>query len=398
MRWVNLSIPVPSLPVSGLLHWVKDLMKEWKYRHGDETPRPIDLQNLKVEAVFRHDFPKNISQSGAEQNDFVREALQKFMSGLERDTPIASSFSSISSMVRIISPPVCKNAQLEDIIKYEARQLIPFDLREVEWRHLPAGEQTIEEDDFLKGKIILTAVKTDVVEKILKSFEPLRGQVDLLINEALIAAEVGRLLAKSETDSATAILEMHSEHSGLTVVDRETLWHRDIPLGGNHFTRQISRELKVAFEKAEHLKIHAMDADDPKLIFQAMQPTFDDLLAELKRSLQFVKSLDGQRKVETLYVTGGPSELPGVLQYLGKKLEIPVSDISDRDLAIAGIEGNDRNDYLSAIILAAQRLGYGLFRTNFIPKSLGFGLGSKTAWGIKIGQTGITAAKVSLRS
>ena len=49
-------------------------------------------------------------------------------------------------------------------------------------------------------------------------------------------------------------------------------------LGGNHFTKALTKQMKLTFAKAEHLKRNAMKAEDPKAVFQAMRPVFSELL------------------------------------------------------------------------------------------------------------------------
>lgn len=56
-----------------------------------------------------------------------------------------------------------------------------------------------------------------------------------------------------------------------------------IPIGGNHFTKALTKEMKLTFAKAEHLKRNATAAADPKAVFQAMRPVFNDLLTQLQR-------------------------------------------------------------------------------------------------------------------
>ena len=56
------------------------------------------------------------------------------------------------------------------------------------------------------------------------------------------------------------------------------VWQRSVPIGGNHFTKALTKELRLTFAKAEHLKRNAMKAEDPKAVFQAMRPVFSDLL------------------------------------------------------------------------------------------------------------------------
>jgi len=103
MRYVNVKIPFPSFPISSLTHLIKDLKTGWKYRRGDETPRPIDLKSLKVDTMLRHEFPEDLSQPGANTEPLISEVLQKFRGKLERGTPVASSFRSSSGVVKMLN-------------------------------------------------------------------------------------------------------------------------------------------------------------------------------------------------------------------------------------------------------------------------------------------------------
>ena len=85
---------------------------------------------------------------------------------------------------------------------------------------------------------------------------------------------------------------MGTDTTDLIVTNGIKLWLRNIPIGGNHFTRQLSRELKLTQAKAEHLKRNARQAEDPKTVFKAMRPVFTDLVNEVQRSLTFFQSMD----------------------------------------------------------------------------------------------------------
>jgi hypothetical protein len=89
--------------------------------------------------------------------------------------------------------------------------------------------------------------------------------------------------------------------------------------------------------------------------------------------------------------------MAGLTPYLEQNLEIPVEQFSFQNTPVDGLGERDAK-FIMPCLLAAQRLGYGMYRTNFIPYSSGFGLGAKAAWGIEIGQAGITAVMLSLKS
>jgi type IV pilus assembly protein PilM len=300
-------------------------------------------------------------------------------------------------LVKVISPPPVTRRQLPEIVAYEAKQQIPFDLSQVQWRSLFAGEHAFEGEFFMSGDVILTAVKNDDVQSSLKPLGELRDRVDLVTNRTLVRADLGRILLAQKPEATIALVEMHSEKTSLIVINQGKLWTRDIPIGGNHFTRQVCKELKLTFAKAEYLKLHAMEAEDPKVVFQSVRSVFEELVAEISKSLGFWKSVSAGKSIDKLFVTGGPSGLPGLTPYLEKNLQIPVEGFSFENFPLDDLGENDAK-FVMPCLLAAQRLGYGMYRTNFIPYSSGFGLGAKAAWGIEIGQAGITAVKLLLKS
>ena len=123
------------------------------------------------------------------------------------------------------------------------------------------------------------------------------------------------------------MLSIGTDTTDLVVTNGYRVWQRNIPLGGNHFTKQLSKELKLTFAKAEHLKRNPKQAEDPKAIFQAMRPVFADLVTEVQRSIGFFQSLDRKAKIGSVVMLGNTMKLPGLVQYLAKHLGYDVKEI-----------------------------------------------------------------------
>ena len=98
------------------------------------------------------------------------------------------------------------------------------------------------------------------------------------------------------------------------------VWQRNIPLGGNHFTKALTKELKLTFAKAEHLKRNALKAEDPKAVFLAMRPVFNDLVQEVQRSISFFQSVDRTAKIGRVITLGNAMKLRGLQKYLAQSL------------------------------------------------------------------------------
>ena len=102
------------------------------------------------------------------------------------------------------------------------------------------------------------------------------------------------------------------------------VWQRNIPLGGNHFTKQLSKDMKLTFAKAEHLKRNAMKAENPKVVFQAMRPVFSDLVAEIQRSIGFFSSVNRDASIGRIVGVGNGFKLAGLQKFLQQNLQMEV--------------------------------------------------------------------------
>jgi type IV pilus assembly protein PilM len=285
------------------------------------------------------EYPKLLTQPDADAPQLVKEALEQFLSrNSVRGDKVAISVSGESGLARYFKPPPVDVKKIADIVKYEAKQQIPFALEDVIWDYQRmAGGQEV--DGFaLDTEIGLFAMKREQVQKALAPFNKAGIEVDVIQLAPIaiynyVSFDVTKELGEGEEYNSEApppsivVLSVGTDTSDLVVTNGYRVWQRNIPLGGNHFTKQLSKELKLTFAKAEHLKRNPKQADDPKAIFQSMRPVFADMVTEVQRSLGFFQSLDRKAKIEGIVVLGNTVKLPGLVQYLSKHLGYEVREI-----------------------------------------------------------------------
>ena len=128
--------------------------------------------------------------------------------------------------------------------------------------------------------------------------------------------------------------------------------------------------------KAEHLKRNAKMAENPKEVFQAMRPVFNDLVNEVQRSLTFFGSMDKSADIAKIVLMGNAAKLPGLRQYLNKQLEIEVEKIDQYNRlagdAITSQKSFDENllSFAPCYGLCLQGLSQSQLKTNLLPKEL----------------------------
>lgn len=357
-------------------------LKALRCRPHEKEPR-----RLVVESFDYIEYPKILTQPEAEPAELIREALQTFLSRNEvvGDT-VAMSVGGQNGLMRFIKLPPVESKKIPDIVKYEARQQIPFSLDDVVWdyQQLTGGS---EEDGFaLEPEVGLFAMKRDQVARALAPLEAAGIEVDLIQLAPLAVYNYvcfDRLeeLASQPYDPAkppasTVVISLGTDTTDLVVTNGFRVWQRNIPIGGNHFTRALSKELKLTFVKAEHLKRNATQADDPKAVFQAMRPVFSDLLAEIQRSLGYFQSLDKAAQIGEVIALGNAMKLPGLQRYLAQNLEQEVRPIEEFNRLSAGSAGGNaqfKENVLTfgpAYGLCVQALGKSELRTNLLPEEI----------------------------
>ncbi len=359
-------------------------LKALRCRAGD-TPDTVI-----ADAFDFIEYPKILSQPDAEPAELISEALKLFLSrNSVRGDRVAISVSGQNGLARFIRLPPVESKKIPDIVRYEARQQIPFDLDDVVWDYQRMGISSEEEGFALETEIGLFAMKRDQVFRALKPLRDAGIEVDhvqltpLALYNYVAFDQLTDLPPPEEYDpdnppASVVVLSLGTDATDLVITNGYRVWQRSIPIGGNHFTKALTKDkkLKLTFAKAEHLKRNATAADDPKAVFQAMQGVFNDLLTEIQRSIGYFTSLDRAAKIERVVALGNGMKLPALRRFLSRGLGFDVT----RADSFRGITGPEvlaapafKENSLSFAVcygLCLQGLDMGVLKTNLLPSEI----------------------------
>src|SRR6476659_6577082 len=126
-----------------------------------ETP-----DQVLAEAFDYVEYPKILSQPDADPDQLVREALETFLERNDlKGCKVALAVPGQSGLVKFIKLPPVEKKRIPDIVKFEARQQIPFALEEAIWDYQQIGRQGGGEDEgedsFTMAEVGLFAMKKD---------------------------------------------------------------------------------------------------------------------------------------------------------------------------------------------------------------------------------------------
>jgi type IV pilus assembly protein PilM len=329
--------------------------------------------------------PKILSQPDAIPEELISQALDKFLKQNEIGNDlIAISVPGQSALARFIQLPPVESSKVSEIVKYEARQQIPFALEDVVWDYQTLGKGTEESGFLLEAEVGLFAMKRDQVMNQLKPFTNAEVEVELIqiaplaLYNFLSFDQLGIRLGDEVVamDSYTILLDMGADNTTLLVSNGQKIWIRNVPIGGNHFTRALTKEMKLTFAKAEHLKCNATKSPDPRAVFQALRPVFNDYVSEIQRSIGYFSSVNREAKISKVVGLGNGFKLAGLQKFLQQNLQYEVervesfSAITPDGFKDAALFEENILSFPVCYGAALQALAQTRIRTSLLPKEI----------------------------
>jgi type IV pilus assembly protein PilM len=107
----------------------------------------------------------------------------------------------------------------------------------------------------------------------------------------------------------------------------QSVFTRDISLGGNAYTEAVQRELGLPFEAAEQLKkgipVDGATYEEAQPVLHAVT---DNVLLEMQKTFDFFKASASSEQIDRIMLSGGASRVDGFREMLQERFGIPVED------------------------------------------------------------------------
>jgi type IV pilus assembly protein PilM len=349
-----------------------------------------DKSKIQADAYDFVEYPTILGQPDADAATIIRDALKTFLSrNSVKDDQVAISTAGQNGLARFVKLPPVEEKKIPDIVRFEARQQIPFKLEEVVWdyQRLPGG--SVEDGFALDAEVGLFAMKRDQVFKAIKPFEEVGIPVDYVqlaplailncMRYDVLEAEIPQAIDPDNPPPWKVILSVGTDTTDVVMTNGFRIWQRSVPLGGNHFTKAITKTLKTTFSKAEHLKRNAQSIgpDDAKALFKAMRPVYGDMVTEVQTSLRyFTMNVEKTAEVDKIIALGNAMKLPGLRKFLEQNLEIAVVQpegfqrLTGSSVISAPAFKDNILAFGTCYGLALQGLKQGLLKTNLVPQEV----------------------------
>ncbi|HEX6323826.1 MAG TPA: type IV pilus assembly protein PilM [Vicinamibacterales bacterium] len=273
--------------------------------------------------------PDSIVDGAIIDGTAVADAIRRLFDGKRlKSKEVAASLSGNAVIVKKISVPAMTEAELADSIVWEAEQYIPFDIQDVNLDYqvlAPSGEAGGGQMDVLlvaakKEKIVdYTGVITQAGRTpVIVDIDAFALQNAYEVNYGFTPGEVVALINAGA--SATNINIVQGDQSVFT---------RDVSIGGQAYTETLQKEMSLPREAAEALKqggepghdYGGMTYEDARPLLRAVS---ESVLLEIQKTFDFYKATAVSDRLDRIAVSGGASRAEGFMEMLGDRFGAPV--------------------------------------------------------------------------
>lgn len=309
----------------------------WGIDIGDSAVKAVKLKKVGKNQIALLDFQivrySDVGgEPGARREGLLPQALAALQAaGVSRDRCFVS-IAPQTVFSRFISLPPVDKRRIPEIVLYEARQQIPFNLNEVIWAYETVRKDFVPGDEIEIG---LFAVKREVIDAYLADLAPLWQQLHgIQVSSLALYNFVRHELA---IEQPAVVVDIGAQSTDLLILDGQKFWLRNLPIAGNSFTSVLEKKLNIPRAEAEKLKLEVADNRHRRKLLDVLRPMMRDMVAEVQRSVGYYKSLSQAVKFEEIYATGEGFNLFGLDRFLAEQLQYKITPLNQlRNIAYEG--------------------------------------------------------------
>src|SRR5512144_3068888 len=217
------------------------------------------------------------------------------------------------------------DAEVAESIYWEAEQYIPFDIQDVNLDY-----QILDRGDAAAGRstmdVLLVAAKKEKIADYTGVIAQ-AGRTAVVVDvDAFALQNAYEANYGIEPGAVVVLLNAGASATNINILQGDqSVFTRDISIGGNAYTEALQKELNLPFEQADQLKrgviVDGASFDDARPVLRAVS---ENVMLEIQKTFDFFKATASSDRIDRIVVSGGASRAEGFLEMLTERFEAPV--------------------------------------------------------------------------
>ena len=298
---------------------------------GSSSVKAVELKavgkGFKVVAFAIEPVPPDSIVDGAIiDGAAVADAIRRlFENKAFKTKDVAASLSGNAVIVKKINLPVMTAAELAESIYWEAEQYIPFDIQDVNLDYQILNPGTGADSTGTMDVLLVAAKKEKIADY--TGVISQAGRVPVVVDvDAFALQNAYEVNYGLEPEAVVVLLNAGASAININILTGDqSLFTRDISIGGNAYTEAVQKELNLPFESAEQLKkglpVEGSTFEDAVPVLHAMT---ENVLLEIQKTFDFFKATAASDRIDRIVLSGGASRVEGFAAALQERFSTTV--------------------------------------------------------------------------
>jgi type IV pilus assembly protein PilM len=301
---------------------------------GSSAVKAVELKpagkGYKVTAFGAEPVPPDAIVDGAIIDaGSVADAITRVFEGNKafKSKDVCASLSGNAVIVKKITLPVMTENELAESIYWEAEQYIPFDIQDVnlDYQILDPGTGPNSRGSM---DVLLVAAKKEKIGDYTNAIAQ-AGRTPVIVDvDAFALQNAFEVKSGLEADRNVVLLNAGASAININILQGDqSVFTRDISMGGNAYTEAVQKELDLPFDSAEQLKkgipVDGATYEEAQPVLHAVT---ENVLLEIQKTFDFYKASASADHIDRIMLSGGASRVDGFHQMVQERFNAPVED------------------------------------------------------------------------
>jgi type IV pilus assembly protein PilM len=271
-----------------------------------------------VRVAMRPLLPDAIVEGEIMDYGLVSEAVQGLFQDLGlKGADVVTAIGGHDVIIKKIEMDRMKEAHAREVIRWEAEQHVPFDIKSVELDFQildPQGSGP-------QMQVLLVAAKRELVDNKVGLLQ------DAGVNPVIIDIDAFALHNAFEhnypnaLDGIIALVNVGHETTNVNVLENGIpIVTRDIPFGSRKIREDLQRERGLTAEQAEDV-VQARETVHDLASF--VESSADEVAVGIERASAFLMTREDGDSVGRIFLSGGGARIPSMAETLGRRMGVP---------------------------------------------------------------------------
>ncbi len=231
-----------------------------------------------------------------------------------------------------------KESDAREVIRWEAEQHVPFDIKSVE-----LDFQILNPDeDGLQMEVLLVAAKRELVDNKVSLLVDAGVAPALIDVDAFALHNAFQFNHPEAMKGIVALVNIGHETTNVSILeDGVPILTRDIPFGSRRVREDLQRERGLTADKAELVVQGREDVPD---LASIVESSADEVAVGVERASAFLMTRQSGEGLGKIYISGGGSRIPGMAEALAQRMNVETERVNPfQNIDAAPDAGGDLN-------------------------------------------------------